>query len=118
MGRARAVVLEVLEKEEPVYGLTTGVAERKRSLLPAAGRLSFNRLLVRSHRVAQGPLASGALVRATMTCLVDNFAKGYAGVRPALADVVLSALNDGFIPPVRSLGSVGEADLGANGGLS
>ena len=112
MGSARAVVQEVLDKEEPVYGLTTGVAERKRSLLPAGGRLAFNRLLVRSHRVAQGPLASGALVRATMTCLVNNFAKGYAGVRPALADLVLSALNDGFIPPVRSLGSVGEADLG------
>ena len=37
LGNARAVVQEVLAKEEPVYGLTTGLAERKRSLLPAGG---------------------------------------------------------------------------------
>jgi histidine ammonia-lyase len=112
MEGARTIVQEVLQTEVPVYGLTTGLAERKRSPLPAAGRRAFNRLLVRSHRVAQGPLASETLVRATMMCLVNNFAKGFAGVRPELADMVLGALHDGFVPPVRSLGSVGEADLG------
>ena len=98
MERARAVVQAVLEKQEPVYGLTTGLAERKRSPLPAGSRRAFNRLLVRSHRVAQGPLASATLVRATMTCLVNNFAKGFAGVRPVLADMVLHALNDRLRP--------------------
>ncbi|HXW80539.1 MAG TPA: aromatic amino acid ammonia-lyase [Acidimicrobiales bacterium] len=114
MEKARAVVEAVLRQGAAVYGLTTGVAERKRSPLPAdaASRRAFNRLLVRSHRVAQGPLASPTHVRATMTCLVNNFARGFAGVRPELADMVLRALNGGFVPAVRTLGSVGEADLG------
>jgi histidine ammonia-lyase len=47
-----------------------------------------------------------------MVCLVNSYAKGIAGVRPALADMVVSALNDGFVPVVRTLGSVGQADLG------
>jgi histidine ammonia-lyase len=38
MRQARAVVQEVLAKGEPVYGLTTGVAERKSFLLDPAER--------------------------------------------------------------------------------
>jgi histidine ammonia-lyase len=109
---ARAVVEEVLASGELVYGLTTGVAERKRVPLGPGDRRHFNRLLVRSHRVAQGRAARPALTRATMVCLVNSYAKGIAGVRPALADMVVSALNDGFVPVVRTLGSVGQADLG------
>ena len=112
MERARAIVEESLNSEDLVYGLTTGLAERKRSRLANSERRAFNRLVVRSHRVAQGPAAAPRLVRATMTCLVNSFAKGLAGVRTALADMVLGALNDGFVPVVRSLGSVGAADLG------
>lgn len=112
MQRARSVVEEALARDEPVYGLTTGLAERKRSRLAPQSRRAFNRLVVRSHRVAQGPAAPTSLVRATMTCLVNSFAKGVAGVRPALADMVLDALNNDFVPVVRALGSVGQADLG------
>ncbi|MGH3421922.1 MAG: aromatic amino acid lyase, partial [Streptosporangiaceae bacterium] len=36
MEQARAVVEEVLTKDEPVYGLTTGVGERKSFLLDPA----------------------------------------------------------------------------------
>jgi len=112
MEAARAVVEEVSESGQLVYGLTTGVAERKRFPLGPGDRRPFNRLLVRSHRVAQGPAARPALTRATMICLVNSYAKGIAGVRPALADMVLGALNDDFVPVMRTLGSVGQADLG------
>jgi len=112
MERARSVVEETLATEEPVYGLTTGLAERKRSRLAPSTRRAFNRLVVSSHRVAQGPAAPPTLVRATMACLVNSFAKGVAGVRPSLADMVLAALNEDFVPVVRTLGSVGQADLG------
>ncbi|HTW10130.1 MAG TPA: aromatic amino acid ammonia-lyase, partial [Acidimicrobiales bacterium] len=112
MAKARAVVEASLSRAEPVYGLTTGLAERKRSVLAAPRRRALNRLMVQSHRVAQGPLAPVPVVRAAMTCLANSFAKGFAGVRPALADIVLAALGEGFVPAVRSLGSVGEADLG------
>lgn len=109
---AREVVEEVLARGDGVYGLTTGVAERKRVLLEAGGRRAWNHLLVRSHRIAQGPAAPARTVRAAMACLVNNLARGTAGVRPELADMILSALTEGFVPKVRMLGSVGESDLG------
>jgi histidine ammonia-lyase len=108
----RDVVTEVLARDEPVYGLTTAVAERKRVRLLPSGQARFNRALLRTHRMAQGSPAPPAVVRATMLILANGFAKGVPGVRPELAELVISALNQGFVPTVRTLGSVGEADLG------
>jgi histidine ammonia-lyase len=112
MERARVIVEDALSRDQPVYGLTTGLAERKRFSLAPGQQRTFNRLLVQSHRVAQGPTVAPQVVRAMMACLVNGYAKGLAGVRPALADVVIGALNEGFSPVVRSLGSLGQADLG------
>jgi histidine ammonia-lyase len=42
MRQSRAVVEEALNGGEPVYGLTTGVGERKSFLLDPAGRQRFN----------------------------------------------------------------------------
>lgn len=108
----REVVMELLARGDAVYGLTTGVAERKRVRIGPSGQAGYNRSLLRTHRIAQGPPASPAVVRATMLIMANGFAKGVAGVRPELADLVISALNHGIVPPVRTLGSVGAADLG------
>ena len=47
-----------------------------------------------------------------MVCMANSFAKGVAGVRPELAEMLIDALNSDLVPAVRSLGSVGQADLG------
>jgi histidine ammonia-lyase len=112
MAAAREVVEEALRSGTAVYGLTTAVAERKNVALDAAARRGFSRFLIRSHRIAQGPPAPPEVVRAAMACLVNGFAKGAAGVRPELAEMMVRALNQGPVPAVRSLGSVGQADLG------
>jgi histidine ammonia-lyase len=108
----RDVVLEALARGDTVYGLTTGVAERKRVSLNIAGLDRFNRSLLRTHRIAQGPAASPAIARATMLVLANTFAIGVSGVRPELADLLLAALDEHVVPRVRTLGSVGQADLG------
>src|SRR5580658_7758916 len=112
MSQARQVVQEVLAKGEPVYGLTTGVAERKSFLLDPAERRRFNHRLVLNHRMAQGQTAPPDVVRGAMVCLANSYAKGVTGVRPELAEMIVTLLNDDFAPPVRRLGSVGEGDLG------
>ena len=112
MRDARAVVDEVLARGDPVYGLTTGVAERKRVLLDPGDRQGFNWRLVRSHRIAQGAAAPPDVVRGAMLCLANSYAKGVTGVRPALCEMIISLLNEGFVPRVRTLGSVGQGDLG------
>jgi histidine ammonia-lyase len=95
-----------------VYGLTTGVAERKSFLLNPADRRQFNRRLVLNHRSAQGDAAPADVVRGAMVCLANSYAKGVTGVRPELGQLIVTLLNEGFAPPVRRLGSVGEGDLG------
>src|SRR6266576_4974629 len=112
MAAAREVVEEALRSGAIVYGLTTALAERKSVALDAAARQGFSRFLIRGHLIAQGPLAPAPVVRAAMVCLVNGFAKGVAGVRPELAEMMVDALNRGLVPAVRSLGSVGQADLG------
>jgi len=112
MAAAREVVEEALRSGAIVYGLTTALAERKSVELDAGARRGFSRFLVRGHLIAQGPPAPPPVVRAAMVCLVNGFAKGAAGVRPELADMLVDALNRGLEPAVRSLGSVGQADLG------
>jgi histidine ammonia-lyase len=112
MRRARAVVEDVLASGEPVYGLTTGVGERKAYLLDPADRQRFNHRLVLNHRIAQGDVAPADVVRGAMLCLANSYAKGVTGVRPELAEMIVTLLNEGFAPPVRRLGSVGEGDLG------
>ncbi|MGH3256542.1 MAG: aromatic amino acid lyase [Streptosporangiaceae bacterium] len=112
MRQARQVVQEVLKKGEPVYGLTTGVAERKSFLLDPAERRRFNHRLVLNHRMAQGDAAPPDVVRGAMVCLANSYAKGVTGVRPELAEMIVALLNEGFAPPVRRLGSVGQGDLG------
>ena len=112
MAAAREVVEEALRLNVSVYGLTTALAERKSVALDAAARRGFSRFLIGGHRIAQGPPAPIPVVRATMACLVNGYAKGAAGVRPELAEMLVGALNRGVVPTVRSLGSVGQADLG------
>jgi len=112
MRQARAVVQDVLATGEPVYGLTTGVGERKAYLLDPAERQRFNQRLVLNHRIAQGDAAPADVVRGAMLCLANSYAKGVTGVRPELAEMIVTLLNEGFAPPVRRLGSIGQADLG------
>ena len=112
MRRSRAVVQDVLAGGEPVYGLTTGVGERKSYLLDPAERQRFNQRLVLNHRIAQGDVAPADVVRGAMLCLANSYAKGVTGVRPELAEMIVTLLNEGYAPPVRRLGSIGQGDLG------
>ena len=109
---SRAVVQDFLAGGEPVYGLTTGVGERKAYLLDPAERQRFNHRLVLNHRIAQGDVAPADVVRGAMLCLANSYAKGVTGVRPELAEMIVTLLNEGFAPPVRRLGSIGQGDLG------
>jgi histidine ammonia-lyase len=118
MKRARRVAESVLHRGETVYGMTTGVAARKRVKVSASEIESFNRLLIANHRVGQGPYAPDDVVRATLVRIANGFARGTTPVRPALAEWLVRSLNRGVRPRVRILGSVGESDLPQNADLA
>lgn len=108
---ARAVVDETLAGGKAVYGLTTGVGAQTRTRVASGEIERFNHLMILGSRVGQGPAAAEDIVRAAMVCLANGLAKASSGVRPELAELIVSALNDRRHPAVRTLGSVGQADL-------
>jgi len=107
----RAVVERAVAAGAEAYGVTTGVGVRKRVRMDEAQLESFNRRLILDHLVAVGPPVADEVVRATLLRLANGFAKGTAGVRLELAELVVEALNDDRLPRVRSLGSPGQSDL-------
>ncbi|MFL5860252.1 MAG: histidine ammonia-lyase [Solirubrobacteraceae bacterium] len=111
MRQSRLKVERVLASNEAVYGMTTGLGQHKRHRVAAADVPAFNRQLLESHLIGHGPSVPDEVVRATMLRLANGFAKGTVGVRPLLAARLVEALNESRHPPVRLLGSAGEADL-------
>jgi histidine ammonia-lyase len=111
MVETRRLVERAVERGDVVYGVTTGVGARKKVSVPRSEIPAFNRRLVLNHRVAQGPAASEEVVRATMLRLANALASGTGGVRPEIADRLVTALNGREQPRVRLLGSLGQADL-------
>ncbi len=118
MALSRARVERVLARGDAVYGMTTGLGQHKRHRVHAAEVERFNAELIDNHRIGHGPPAPDDVVRATMVRLVNGFAKGTVGVRPALAQRIVDALNGGEHPAVRVLGSSGVADLAPLGDLA
>jgi histidine ammonia-lyase len=84
---------------------------RKRFRVRPDEQEAFNRMLVLNHRVAQGPPLPRDAVRAAALRLANSLASGEPGARPELAQRVVELLNADALPPVRSLGSLGVADL-------
>jgi len=118
MARHRAVVERKLASDATVYGLTTGVASLKRVTVDSSAVHRFNWALVREHRITQGATASPDVARAAMLLLANQFASGVPGVRPLLVDRLVAGLNEGTIPGIRLLGSIGMSDLGPNADLA
>ncbi len=118
MERSRAVVERALKGGVTVYGLTTGVAALKRERLDPSSVNRYNQAMLREHRIAQGPVASREVTRAATLVLANRFASAVPGVRPVLAERLVTSLNEGTTPPVRLLGSVGMSDLGPNADLA
>ena len=113
----RAIVERTLDGD-PVYGLTTGVGVRKRIRVAPEELPEFNRRSILEHRVGQGAPAPAEVVRAQLLLVANGFARGTAGVRLELVEHLVARLNAGDVPEVRTLGSVGMADLPANADLA
>jgi histidine ammonia-lyase len=112
MRAAREVVDERLAAGDSIYGGTTALGVLKRASVNLAEAGAFSGRVIGQHRIAQGDAAPPDVVRATMLRLANGFAAGHPGVRPALAERLVDALNSGRTPLVRILGSVGQSDLG------
>jgi histidine ammonia-lyase len=112
IGHGREVTERLLAEGERVYGLTTGVGALKRVRVGQAEQPDFNRLLLLSHRTGTGPPVADEVARAAMLAQLAGFTRGRSGVRVQLAELLAAALNAGLSPRVRTVGSLGQSDLG------
>jgi histidine ammonia-lyase len=101
------VVNNIVERNDVVYGVTTGFGKLSDIAIPPHRLAELQVNLVRSHAVGVGPLLSEAEVRAMMLLRANVIAKGYSGARPVLVDLLIGMLNAGLYPPVPEQGSVG-----------
>lgn len=118
MRATRAVVEHTAAEGTRAYGVTTGVGMRRDATVDEAEVHAFNRSAIWGHLVGLGPPASEDVVRASLLRLANTLVAGYQGARPEVAEAVVTALNDGVTPHVRTLGSVGQSDLAQNADLA
>jgi histidine ammonia-lyase len=91
---------------------------RRDADVSASDAAAFNRSAISGHLVGLGPPAADDIVRAALLCHANALAAGYQGVRPEVAGRYVRALNDGDLPRVSSLGTVGQSDLALNADLA
>jgi len=104
---ARAVVEDAVARGDIAYGVTTGFGDLSRVRIPAYEVAPLQRNLIVSHAAGVGDPLPEEVVRAMLLLLAASLSRGYSGVRPAVADLLVAFLNRGVMPVVPSKGSVG-----------
>lgn len=107
MLRTRAVVDDIVKRNEVVYGVTTGFGKLSDIAIPPDKLAALQVNLVRSHAAGVGDTLPEREVRAMMLLRANVIAKGYSGARPELVEVLLAMLNADVYPPIPEQGSVG-----------
>lgn len=103
----------LLEQGTPIYGVTTGVGALRSREVPPSERRDNQLRLLRSHACGAGRPVPADRVRAAMVVRANQLGAGGAGVSDELLGALVAALDAGFTPFVRELGSLGTGDLTA-----
>ena len=108
---AAAAVTAILDRGDPLYGVTTGVGVLRTREVQDAARKDMSLRLLRSHAGGGGALLPRDVVRAAMVVRANQLGAGGAGVSPELLSALVAALNAGVVPAARELGSLGTGDV-------
>nr|WP_241266452.1 aromatic amino acid ammonia-lyase [Streptomyces scabichelini] len=109
--RERAVVDDVVDRQVPTYGLTTGLGTRSSYALPRDELALFSVRTVRGRANAVGDPLPIPVVRAAVLARVNGIAGGGSGVRPEILRLLVAMLNARVHPVIPEVGSIGASDL-------
>ena len=107
MEQSRARVQLAARSREPVYGVSTGFGALAGTRIAPLRQPELQLALIRSHAAGVGPPVEEEVVRATMLLRARTLSMGLSGVRPIVAEALISALNAQITPLVPRHGSVG-----------
>ena len=113
---------EQVQKQEPIYGVTTGFgsnadrllgSRRVRDGLPGTEPKSetlleeLQRHLIVTHAVCVGKPFAPEVVRAMLVIRINTLMRGHSGIRASTLQSLAAMLNAGVVPVVPEKGSVG-----------
>lgn len=111
MAQARNLIDVAVRDQTPVYGVTTGLGPRVVEVLNEDEISAFALSAVRGRAHSAGDDLPEAACRATLGVRINTLLIGAAGARPEMAKHLAACLNAGLAPAIRSVGSIGAADL-------
>jgi histidine ammonia-lyase len=114
---ANAIVTAVVAKGMRAYGVNTGVGALSDVMIPRGKLGTLSRNILMSHAVGLGAPLEVAETRAIMAATVNNFARGFSGLRLEVVQRLVALLNAGCSPEVPRQGSVGYISHRAHVGL-
>jgi len=104
---SRRLKQRLIDSGQAIYGVTTGFGDSVTRQIGAAKTAELQRNLVRYHLNGTGPLASDAVVRATVVIRANCLARGSSGIRTEVITGLLEMLNHDLLPMIPERGSVG-----------
>ena len=107
MEQSRALIDRLAAGDAPIYAVNTGVGMLANVRIPRDQLDQLQRNVIRSHAAGVGEPLSREVVRAMMLIRANVLAKGFSGIRPAVAEALCGLLRTGVTPVVPSQGSVG-----------
>lgn len=109
----RADFEKLVAQNIPIYGVTTGYGEMVYMFVETDNEVALQTNLVRSICTGVGPSFREEEARAMLVARINALARGYSAIRPELLERMLFYLNEGIIPVIPEIGS-----LGASGDLA
>jgi phenylalanine ammonia-lyase len=104
---ARALKHDLIAREIPIYGVTTGFGDSAHRQIAPDKAAALQQNMLRFLGCGTGQIASPEITRATMLFRANCLAKGNSGVRLELIERLLTLLNHDILPLIPERGSVG-----------
>ncbi|HEX4009544.1 MAG TPA: aromatic amino acid ammonia-lyase [Solirubrobacteraceae bacterium] len=104
---SRTLKQELIAKEIPIYGVTTGFGDSAHRQISPAKAAKLQQNILRFMGVGTGPIAPPEVARVTMLLRANCLSKGNSGVRVELIERVLDLLNHDVVPFIPERGSCG-----------
>jgi len=99
--------LKEFSSNKIIYGVNTGFGPMAQYRIEDKDRLQLQVNLIRSHCTGAGPLMADSLIRGILLCRLNTLLLGYSGIEQSLLYQLAYFLNNGILPAIHELGSVG-----------
>ena len=107
MEKSRAYVERLAAEPRAIYGINTGFGPLSAHRVSLADQAQHQVNLLHHLSAGQGELFSPAETRAIVVARCNSLCRGHSGIRPAVIELALAALNAGLLPEIPQEGSVG-----------